>query len=195
MPTIGSSLCFDSPTPEGAEYVGRNHRFVAALARFLLEEALEKRGNATASRCGALRTQAVRELTTIFLLRVRYLIEQPQARPLLAEEVLVLGARETNQGGISWLDEGEPLRLLAKAKPDANMPLPEKRALVQGALEAWPALTDDVKAQVNRRAEALEASHKRVRQAVSLRVRELKVNPQLPPDLLGILVLQPMVQP
>ena len=43
------------------------------------------------------------------------------------------------------------------------------------------------------RAAELEKSHKRVRQAVSLRVRELTATPQLPPDLLGLLVLQPVV--
>jgi hypothetical protein len=43
-------ISFTSPTPEGAEYLGRNHRFVAALARFLMEEALTKSGAATATR-------------------------------------------------------------------------------------------------------------------------------------------------
>ncbi|MEW6105195.1 MAG: helicase-related protein [Bacillota bacterium] len=196
LPTRQSwRISFDSPTPEGAEYLGRNHRFVAALARFLLEEAMERHGNATASRCGALRTRAVHALTTIFLLRVRYLIEQPQTRPLLSEEVLVLGSRESGRGGMRWLDDGEALRLLAQARPDANIPLAEKRELVQRALEAWPTLRHDVEAHVGRRARALAESHKRIRQAVSLRVRELAVKPQLPADLLGILVLQPMVQP
>ena len=42
--TAGSAwrISFTSPTPAGAEYLGRNHPFVAALARFLMEEALEK---------------------------------------------------------------------------------------------------------------------------------------------------------
>ena len=35
-------ISFISPTPEGAEYLGRNHRFVVALARFLMEEALTR---------------------------------------------------------------------------------------------------------------------------------------------------------
>jgi hypothetical protein len=38
LPAIKSGqwlVSFVSPTPEGAEYLGRNHRFVAALARFL----------------------------------------------------------------------------------------------------------------------------------------------------------------
>lgn len=188
-------VSFQSPTPEGAEYLGRNHRFVGALARYLLEEALSAGGKATASRCGVLRTRAVDTLTTLFLLRVRYLVEQPQTRPLLSEEVLVLGARELGGGGSDWLGDGQALRLLAQAKPDANIPLPEKRELVQRALDTWPALANELRDHVAQRAKVLEESHKRIRQAVSLRVRELKVRPQLPPDLLGILVLQPVVQP
>ena len=38
-------VSFNSPTPDGAEYLGRNHRFVAALARFLMEEALTRSGS------------------------------------------------------------------------------------------------------------------------------------------------------
>ena len=43
------------------------------------------------------------------------------------------------------------------------------------------------------RAEALTEAHRRIRQAVSMKVRGLTVKPQLPPDLLGVLVLQPRV--
>src|SRR5205823_10802247 len=48
-------VSFVSPTPEGAEYLGRNHRFVATLAQFLMEEALTKGAAARVSRCGATR--------------------------------------------------------------------------------------------------------------------------------------------
>lgn len=78
----------------------------------------------------ALWTRAAHALTTIFPLRVRYLTKQPDRRPLLSEEVLVLGARDIGQGVVRWLDDGEALRLLAEAKPDANIPLAEKRELV-----------------------------------------------------------------
>lgn len=61
---------------------------------------------------------------------MRYLTKQPDRRPLLSEEVLVLGARDIGQGVVRWLDDGEALRLLAEAKPDANIPLAEKRELV-----------------------------------------------------------------
>jgi hypothetical protein len=199
-------ISFDSPTPEGAEYVGRNHRFVATLARFLFEEALSRPGSAAVSRCGALRTRAVEALTTILLLRVRYLVEQPQVRPLLSEEVLVVGFAEGGPRDAEWLEAGEALRLLAEAKPDANIPMAEKRELVERAVATlgdWEGTTGDwglrhpiqraIRERMARRASELTDAHKRIRQAVSLRVRGLEVKSQFPPDLLGLLVLQPLV--
>ncbi|MCK6456029.1 MAG: DEAD/DEAH box helicase [Phycisphaerae bacterium] len=187
-------ISFTSPTPEGAEYLGRNHRFVAALARFLFEEALTKGSEAKASRCGVIRTRSVSRLTTILLLRVRYLIEQPgQSVPLLSEEVIVRGYTDADASRATWLNEDEARRLLTDAKPDANVPMPEKRQLVAEALDQWPRHEPALRDQIAARAAELEKSHKRVRQAVSLRVRELSVKPQLPPDLLGVLVLQPVV--
>jgi len=187
-------VSFISPTPEGAEYLGRNHRFVAAVARYLMEEALTKPGRATASRCGAIRTRAVSRLTAILLLRIRYLLRQPERPPLLSEEIHVTGfVRGSERGGENWLRADEALRLLAEAKPDANIAMPEKRELIEAALSAWPTFEGPLREHIAARADELEASHRRIRQAVSLRVRELEVAPQFPPDLLGILVLQPMV--
>jgi superfamily II DNA or RNA helicase len=197
LPTGGPThwiITFTAPTPEGAEYLGRNHPFVAAVARFLLEEALTKAGSAAASRCGAIRTRAVARLTSIFLLRVRYLLEQPGRQPLLSEEVMTAGVTTSGETGKpDWLAGDEALRLLGEARPDANIPMDEKRELVESALSDWPAWEKALNRQVKDRAKELERSHKRVRKAVSLKVRDLSVEPQLPPDLLGILVLQPLV--
>jgi hypothetical protein len=182
-------ISFVSPTPEGAEYLGRNHRFVVALARFLMEEALTKHGSGLTSRCGVIRTRAVKQLTTILLLRVRYLVNQPQRAPMLAEEVLVTGFN----GDKSELADAEALRLLIEAEADANVPTIEKRELTESALEHYLTVAAVLVSKIQARSIELEKSHKRIRQAVSLRVRELSVAPQLPPDLLGILVLQPLV--
>jgi hypothetical protein len=187
-------ISFGSPTPESAEYLGRNHPFVAALARFFLEDALTKGGGAKAARCGVIRTRAVARLTTILLLRVRYLVEQPGRAPLLSEEVLVVGFLDRGAAGRrAWISDDEVLRLLAEATPDANLPMAEKRELTAAALAEWPALEPALREPIAERGAELEHSHKRVRQAVGLRVRELAVGPQFPPDLLGILVLQPVV--
>lgn len=84
------------------------------------------------------------------------------------------------------------MRLLAEAQPDANVDLTEKQALTAVALEAWPKLERPLRDRIDVRAADLEESHRRVRQAVGLRIRHLTVTPQVPPDLLGILVLQPL---
>jgi hypothetical protein len=185
-------VSFVSPTPEGAEYLGRNHRFVATLARFLMEEALTRKGEARAARCGVLATRAVAKPTTLFLLRIRYLIEQPERPPLLSEEVRVLGF-EGDASRPSWLPDDRALHLLAEAQPDANVAREEKVRLVQAILPAWPNLEKAAEPRIRERAKELEAAHKRIRQALSLRVRDWSLKPQLPPDLLGLLLLVPAV--
>jgi hypothetical protein len=187
-------ISFSSPTPEGAEYVGRNHRVVAALARYLIESALTQGDKAIASRCGVIRTKAVTQVTTIVLLRVRYLVNQPERPALLSEEVVVAAfVQGIRRSSVEWLSNEQSLQLLAEAKPDANVPMPEKRELVQASLDCWPALQADLEKQIDVRAAELEQSYKRIRQVVALKVRKLTVSPQFPPDLLGILVLQPVV--
>lgn len=189
-------ISFVSPTPEGAEYLGRNHGFVAALARYLMEEALIRDAEARASRCGVLRTNEVSRTTVVLLLRVRYLIHQPGRAALLSEEVVATGyvRGEPRQ----WFEQDdEALKLLASAKPIENVPMAEKRELVQSALHEWTMLEPALKERLAARGQALEESHKRVRRAVDPRgaqlpVRNLTVAPQFPPDLLGLLVLQPI---
>ncbi|MEJ5299698.1 MAG: helicase-related protein [Thermodesulforhabdaceae bacterium] len=201
-------ISFSSPTPKGAEYIGRNHRFVSALARYILEEAISRGKDAVASRCGVLRTRKIDILTTLLLLRVRYLMEIPHQTPLISEEVLVLGYRPAGQLDYEWLSDEEALRLLSEARPEGNIPPGEKRELVEAVLDeigVWhgtasewengSAVQKTIRQKIIQRARDLEERHKRIRKAVSLRVRELKVEPQFPPDLLGILILQPMVKP
>ncbi len=188
-------ISFSSPTPEGAEYLGRNHRFVAALARYLLEEAMTRGPGAAAARCGVIRTRAVARRTVLLLLRVRYLLRQPERPPLLAEEVVVSGFHPGSRADSrDWLTDDDALRLLGTARPEANIPLGEKQQLTGEALAEWPALEGALHRHLEKRAAELEKSHRRVRQAVALKVREVNVAAQLPPDLLGLLVLQPVVE-
>jgi len=137
---------------------------------------------------------------------VRYLLELSQNQPLLGEEVLVLGGVGLERGAARWLETGAALQLLAKATPDANLPLAEKQELVQHVLDSlspWPPTAENwglghplqqgIRETICRRAGELADAHRRIRQAISQRVRGLEVKPQFPPDLLGILVLQPLL--
>jgi superfamily II DNA or RNA helicase len=187
-------IAFHSPTPEGAEFVGRNHPFVTALAQYLFEGAISGEAKA-ASRCGAIRTDAVDRLTSLYLLRTRYLLEQPRKPPLLCEEVLVLGQRGFGEG---WIPREEALRLLAQAVPVANIPIEEKRDLVELALTHIEPILREEGSELGRilaeRARELEEGHKRLRRTVGEPVRGVAVRPQWPPDLLGVLVLQPVTK-
>ena len=205
-------ISFISPTPVGAEYLGRNHSFVSSLAQYAMEEALRSssmpgQADNPVSRCGVIRTSSVNRLTTLLLLRIRYLFRFPDKEPLLSEEVLVTGFYKSQDRNVEWLTKEEALNLLEKASPHENIPYEEKKELVNLALselgnwsidssswgEGHP-LKESILYQINERAYELKESQKRIRQAVHLKVRDLKVEPQLPPDLLGILVLQPVVK-
>lgn len=139
-----------------------------------------------------MRTHSVSRLTTLYLLRLRFLIEQPDHAPLLAEEVQVIGHYGTADKP-TWISGDEALKLLGQAKADANIGDEEKRDLISTALNGWNSLDSAVEAHIAGRAEVLTEAHRRIRQAVSMRVRGLTVKPQMPPDLLGLLVLQPFV--
>mgnify|MGYP001046035966 CR=1 FL=1 len=215
------SITFVSPSPEGAEYLGRNHPFVATLAAYLLETALDgqplltPQGFPLVARCGALRTRAVDRLTTLLLLRVRYLLELPPKKggdsssTLLAEEIMVLGFRHAGPraADLQWLPQEDALKLFREATPTANIPAGEKRELVEGELallgfsggdpaatEAAQLIQKRIEETLEARAKTLEESHKNLRRAVGEHLRGLSLKPHLPPDLLGILVLQPEVQ-
>ena len=210
---------FDSPTPPNAEFVGRNHRVVRGLARYLFEKALtaDKKQMAEAStvtRCGVLRTREVTFLTVLLLLRVRYLMwfpsssETSERRPLLGEEVLLTGFRFPDFSSPQELTKEEALRLLTEAESSSNVPLAEKKEIAGKLLPelkmpaeassappspASSSITQALRRLIDERAAELEKSHKRIREAISERVRGLSIKPQLPPDLLGMLVLLPEV--
>jgi superfamily II DNA or RNA helicase len=189
-------VSFVSPTPEGAEYLGRNHPFVQALARYLFEAALVGHDPRPARRVGVIATRSVSEATTLYLLRLRYLLTLPQRAPLLLEEMQIVGLRD----GAPLLGHDAGLALLAQAQPDANLDLATKQRLAQEAIRRWPWGGDAPDATLRRgleeaflaRAVALEESHKAIRRSLRLRVRELALDPQMPPDLLGVLVLLPV---
>jgi hypothetical protein len=194
------TITFTSPTPEGAEYVGRNHPFVTALARYLLEQALDQTASPVAARCGAIRTRQVQRLTALLLLRARFQLIQPRRSPLLAEEVLVTGfAGFGNAQEVPWLTPDQALPLLT-AEPSANLPDAEKKELVAGMLDQIRPLVqappdgNPLYALLQERAQELREAHRRIRQSVSERVRGLEVQPYWPPDILGLLVLQPHVE-
>ena len=79
---------------------------------------------------------------------------------------------------------------LCSCLPDANI-APESVAL-QRIIDGVPALMPHLESAARSRAAELLEAHRRVRSAARLRGVSQKVEPQLPPDILGIYVFLPV---
>lgn len=187
-------LSFDGVAAPEVEVVGRNHPLTTALADYLLESALAPLDdNVPAARSGVLRTNSVQKRTTLLLLRVRMLIENAtQQTPVLAEELVVTGFSGRPDARM-WLDQPTALALLQNTQPSGQLTVDERRDHLQQALEQVQTVGDDLRGIAVERAKALEAAHNRVRAAtIGGRARD-KVQPNLPPDVLGVYVLLPPI--
>lgn len=185
------SITFDSPTPAGMTFVGRNNPLVEGLSEYLLDLAFHPDGRTPpAARCGVISTDAVGQRTTLLLLRLRYLQREWGAeQETLAEETLTWGFT-------GWPPEIQRITprvaqgLLDGAQPVGNLSLAQKQEVLEETLDWWETLQPELEALLEARAQKLEASHYRVRQVIE--ERKILVRPQMPPDLLGVVVFLPV---
>lgn len=184
-------ITLDTPVPQGVAYVGRGHRLIECLAEHLMDQAFYPASDRSpAARCGAIRTDAVGRRTTLLLLRPRYLIhERDGETPSLAEETLVWGYRGLLPD-IEPLSLDEARRLVDKATSVANLSAQEKTEAVREALASWKPLQHHLDTVLDERATRLTESHRRIRSLI--KAGRVRIEPQKPPDLLGVLVLLPV---
>ncbi len=188
-------LSFTTPTPEGVEYVGRNHPLVEGLARYILEDALSHTNEPIAARCGFTTTNAVQKRTTLLLVRLRHLLDSSKrttetrnTTSILAEECAVIGFTGSPSSP-SWLTQLEATSLLQQAKPVSDVTKAIKQVEISELLQRLEELQPDLEKFARERAEELLHSHRRVR--TMTQEGRIRVTPQLPMDVLGIFILQP----
>ena len=88
-------VSFESPTPEGYHYLGRNHRFVEQLCQLVMANTISREGK-RAARAAVIRSNQVKTKTTLLLFRCRNVIEQGKSgHQIVAEEMLLWGWRGT----------------------------------------------------------------------------------------------------
>ncbi|WP_149824235.1 helicase-related protein [Streptomyces tailanensis] len=198
----------DLPVPKGEQALVRTDPAVRAVARYVLDSALDpaiRDEDRPARRLGVVRTKAVDIYTVLLLARYRFklslpLKNSPRPKELVAEDARVLAWRPDDEGGLEWLDEAETAALLA-ATPDGNV-MPElrhrtiRRAL--GELEL-PEVRDHLLHHGQELADQLATAHLRVREAAGERgralgaaaARRITVTPAGPADRLGVYVFVP----
>ncbi|MCC7176057.1 MAG: DEAD/DEAH box helicase [Bryobacterales bacterium] len=199
LPVNGAEFTarFDLPVQPGELYLHRTHPLVEALATGILDASLDAKSGDGAARCGVTRTRSVERRTTLLLLRFRYHIETQtrtregtQSRQLLAEDCQVLAFAGSPQNP-QWLSQ-ERAEALFDAVPDANFAPELQRDALERVLQGIPEISPHLERAARDRAKELLAAHARVRSATRLRGVSQKVEPQLPPDVLGVYVFLPV---
>lgn len=192
----------DLPAPRGAAVMVRTDERVGALARFVLDGALDPRLDGhlrPARRACVATTTDVTAVTVLLLARFRVHVTLPGrhgTRTEVAEEARTLAFRGLPSSP-TWLSAAETDALMT-ATPTANTPPDRARAMIEGVLRALPSLTPALDAEAHKTADELRDAHTRVRQSArgreaagALTVRGITVEPQLPVDLLGVFVYLP----
>lgn len=114
------NVSFQSPTPEGYHYLGRNHPFVEQLCQFIMANTLS-RVDKSAARAAVIRTRQVTSKTTLMLFRCRNVIEQVKiGYQIVAEEMLLWGWRGTPQQK-EFLDHDVAKKLLNEARATSDL--------------------------------------------------------------------------
>ncbi len=180
----------------------RTHPLVEAVAAYVLNTALDETANdagdnraARARRAGAIRTAAVARRTTLLLVRLRYhLITRAgdDERQLLAEDSLTLAFEGSPENAV-WLEPAAAEALL-QATPDDNIHPQQAAEFVGRVIDGFAHLAPHLNAVAEQRGRELLAAHERVREAAYRRGdrrTQHRVEPQLPPDVLGIYVFLP----
>jgi len=185
---------FELPVDEGVLYLNRTHPVVEALANYVMNTSLDPLVKAVARRCGVIRTRKVERRTTVLLVRFRYhiiTIRKEQETPLLAEECLLLGFRGAPDKA-QWLKEDEAENLLM-IEPDANITPDLAANAITKINEGFDSFRQRIEEVAFERAEELLLAHRRVRTAARLKGIRYRVEPHLPPDVLGIYVYLPVI--
>lgn len=193
-------LRFDAPAKHHV-YVTRSHPLVESLASHVLQSALDTklaedgagRRAAIAARCGLVQTDAVRERTTVILLRNRYQIETDSRTgedrdPLLAEDVFAI-ALEGDLASSTRLP-AERAAELVEVVPKANFDPARAERLLKAAIEALGSLSSLFNTIAAERASELAKAHDATRSGKKPK-HATKAIPTGSPDILGLFILMP----
>lgn len=182
-------ISFEYPPKQGYTFLQRSNPVVTNFASYLLEGALSPNAKSPAARCGTYLSDKVTELTTIYLLRIRYQIKTTGSRKILmAEESVALGIQGRSNPKVIADDDVEKL---LDGKPTGNL-APEKISeAVNESIDYYNSNKNVFEKIAKARAEQLAQDHTSVRKATNIDQKSVKVEACLPCDLIGVYVLLP----
>jgi superfamily II DNA or RNA helicase len=185
---------FEPPVDEGVLYLSRTHPIVESLANYVTNASLDPVVKAVARRCGVIRTKNVSRRTTLLLVRLRYhiiTVREDFETPILAEECRILAFRGAPDKA-EWLNEEEYESLLF-TEPDVNINPDQASDFIAKVNDGLEFLKARLEKVARDGAEKVLQSHRGVRAAARQSGIRYRVEPHLPPDVLGIYVYLPVI--
>ncbi|WP_341925233.1 helicase-related protein [Nocardioides psychrotolerans] len=189
----------DPPAARGHAMIARTDPAVQALARYVLESALDPTvapHERPARRAGVMMTDAVGTRTTLLLVRLRFHLTLPTPsgpRQKVAEDACVL-AFEGSPEAAAWLPDEDAERLVG-AQPSGNVPPAVAQQWMGGILRGLDDLQPVLAQVAEHRAQRLLDAHLRARAGTGRDAersrRGLTVTAQQPVDVLSVQVLMP----
>ena len=182
-------ISFDSPTPEGYLYLGRNHHFVEQLCQLVMANTVAREGR-RAARAAVIRTKQVEIKTTLMLFRCRNVIEQGKGgHQIVAEEMLLWGWRGSPNDR-ERLSHEQARSLLSEARASSNLSAEARASFLENELGLLGQLSEAFKELAEEQSKRLVAAHERF-SALMDKQRYQVVYPVLPMDLMGMYILLP----
>ena len=182
-------VSFESPTPEGYTYLGRNHRFVEQLCQIVMENTM-MRHDKRAARAAVIRTKQVESKTTLLLFRCRNVIEQSGGKhQIVAEEMLLWGWQGTATDR-TFIDHEPSIQLLRDARASSSLTNEARANFLNNELSLIDNLETEFESIAEVQSKRLVAAHERFSELVKEKKFQV-VYPVLPMDLMGIYVLLP----
>lgn len=184
-------ISFESPTPDGFQYIGRNHPFVEQLCRIILNESVsEKIRKYSAARAAVVPTDKVDIKTTIIQLRIRNIIQDTRtSTELIAEELILWGYKGSLEEN-NFIDEETAKSLINDVVANADWSLQRRANVFNMEMEKLNGASGILSDIVYERSQKLVEAHERFRKAVGGKRYKI-VEPVLPPDILGVYILMP----
>ncbi|EJF10769.1 helicase-related protein [Pontibacter sp. BAB1700] len=184
-------VSFDSPTPEGYRYIGRNHNFVEQLCQFLLSLAFEEKGHySRIARSAVIKTANVSKKTTLIQFRVRNVIKEVNSKNENISEEMYLWGYAGSGADAEELDYTTCKQLLFEAQSTVQLSPERQAAMIENEKDVFTVQKPKFLQLAEQRAEALVEAHGQFKKLVGGRSYEA-VHPVLPPDILGVYVFIP----
>lgn len=183
------------PVPTGHAVLTRTDATVEALARYVLDAALDTKLDPAvqpARRAGVLRTSGAAKVTTLLMVRFRLEITIPGSTTTVtqvAEEARFV-AFTASGDTVSWLSQPEVDALLTLT-PSGNVDDALTRMQLSRALGRLPALTEHLTRTGQTAAKSLVSDHQTVRTAAKSAGRAPTAKFLPPADVLGVYVFLP----